>query len=231
MKYVEKWNKGALCEVLNKDKIIKAEIFDSQGRTIISTKALEFPRDFFNVKTSEFVVFKGSNILPINKGEKVDAVFYYLNGMRVKYITTIDLATDMQVNIHIGQEYTVLEERRRYYKTETNLIGTVSLYTREEENVIVDPPINIRIKNINIGGIFMMSPFEFQIGDIYVLNILDCKLTLSTEILRIQRDNEGKITGYGCRFINTSRPQEEIITRFIFECQRVEREKRKRMGM
>lgn len=217
--------------MVNKDKITKAEIVDSQGRIIISTKTLEFPRDFFNIKTSEFVVFKGTNILPVNKGEKVDVIFYYLNGMRVRYITTIDLATDMQVNVHIGTEYTVLEERRRYFKTETNLIGTVSLYTRGEETILFENPINIRIKNINIGGIFMMSPFEFELSDSFLLNMLDSKLKLSTEVLRIQKDSEGKINGYGCRFFNTARPEEEAIARFIFDCQRIEREKRKRMGM
>ena len=220
---------GRALWVLNKDKIIKAEIYDSQGRTVISTKTLEFPKDFFSIKSSEFVVFKGTNILPINKGEKIEAVFYYINGTRIKYKTVIDLATDMQVNIHLGNDYVVMEERRRYFKTETNISGIVKALTRGEETLVFEKPVQINIKNINIGGVFMMSPYEFELADIINLCFLDNRITIDTEILRVQTDKENKITGYGCRFKKLPTPDEEIIARFIFELQVAEREKRKRM--
>ena len=215
--------------MLNKDKILKVEVLDSKGRTIVSTHTPEFQKDYFAVTGNEFVILKSPNIIPIGKGEKVDAVFYFQNGTRVKYATVIDLATDMQVNIHIGSEYTVLEERRRYFKAETNIIGKISAYSREEKDVPLEEPLYVRIKNINLGGVLIVSNFAFEMGDVFMLTILKNPVNISTEVLRIQKDVNGNVTGYGCRFINLTLINEELLARFIFECQILEREKRKRL--
>lgn len=213
--------------MLNKDKIIRAEIFDTGGKLIVSTVLLEFPKDFFNIRNTEFVVFKGINIPPVKMGEDVDVVFYYLNGTRIKYATTIDLATDMQVNVHIGSNYTVLEERRRYYKTEINTIGKVTSYKRDDEEVVFEEPIFVRVKNINIGGVFLISNYEFIVGDLLTLSILEETINVKTEIIRIQIDSGGDRAGYGCRFLDVPLTDEEILSRYINKCQLLERDKRK----
>lgn len=215
--------------MLNKDKIVKVEVYDTKGRTVVSTYSPEIQKDFFAVTGTEFVILKSPNVLPVSKGEKVDVVFFYQNGTRVKYVTTVDLATDMQVNVHIGNEYTVLEERRRFFKAETNIIGKISAYSREETENAFEEPLYVRIRNINLGGVFLVSNFEFKVGDVFMLTILKNPVNVSTEVLRTQRDSEGKITGYGCRFLNLSPASEESIARFIFECQIQERERKKHL--
>ncbi|MEG0614710.1 MAG: PilZ domain-containing protein [Oscillospiraceae bacterium] len=214
--------------MLSKDKIIKAEIIDSEGRVIISTANLEFPKDFFRIKSTEFIVLKAEKILPIAKDSPVDVVFYYLNGTRILYRTTIDLATDMQVNIHIGNNYETLEERRRFYKTETNISGNALKVIRGGELVEVDEPPIINIRDINIGGVFVFTLFKFQPGDIFELEFLDGKLCIMTEVLRSQ-EKEGRL-GFGCKFVKLTSSQEEMISKFIFNCQLAERERRKRMN-
>lgn len=212
--------------MINKDKIVRADIVDKNGKLIITTKQLEFPKDFFAMKGTEFVVFKGNNIKEIAIGEPVNVIIYYRNGSRFQYDTVIDLATDLQVNVHLGQQYVVLEERRRYYKTETNIEGIVSNIVRGEELVDDHRDFPVRILNINLGGVFMTSPeFEFINGDCFDLSILDGEVVIPAEILRTQCDENGKIVGYGCKFIHLTPGQEERVARHIFDCQLIYREK------
>lgn len=213
--------------MLDKDKIVKAEIVDMKGRTIISTQTLEFPKDFFSFKAQDFVVFKGTNIIPINMGEKVDAIFYYRNGDRIKYETEIDLATDLQVNIHLGNTCTTLEERRRYFKTQTDIYGDISYYITEEETIPFEKNLSVHILNINLGGIFMRTSFEFKVGDKFMISLLCGKVQTITEVLRIQDRDSSNQLGYGCKFSPLSPVHEQALSKFIFECQLAEREKKK----
>lgn len=215
--------------MLNKDKIVKVEVLDSLGRNIVTCYTPEFQKDYFTVKGTEFLILKGPRILPAHIGDKVDVIFFYLNGARLKYSTVIDLATDKQVNVHIGESYTVMEERRRYFKTETDLVGKATSYIREDTEVSFGDVQYVRILNINLGGVFLTSNFDFQLGDRFMLTFLDNPVTVLTEILRLQKDTDGNFQGYGCRFLDLSHANEEIIARFIFECQIQTREKRKRL--
>ena len=218
--------------MLNKDKIVRAEIFDREGRCIVSTQTLDFPKDFFNLKGTEFVIFKSDKVLPINKGEKVSAIFFYRNGTRIQYDTVIDVATEMQVNVHLGRDYKVLEERRRYYKTQTDLEAMVTEVFRGEEKPENSDKIPVRIANMNIGGVFMLpSAFEFWAGDRFILSMINDKIVVMCEVLRLQRDTDNNLQGYGCRFESLTKTQEEIIGRFLIECQLAERERLKNMGL
>lgn len=214
--------------MINKDKIVRADIVDANGNLIVTTKQLEFQKDFFAIGGKEFVVFKGTDIKEIAIGEPVKVIIYYRNGSRFQYETKIDLATDLQVNVHLGQQYAVLEERRRYYKTETNISGTVSNIIRGEDKALMGDhkDFPVRLHNINLGGIFMSSPeFEFLNGDCFDLSILDNEVVVPAEILRTQCDENGKVIGYGCKFIRLTPAQEERIGRHIFDCQLLSREK------
>lgn len=211
--------------MVNKDKIVRAEIFDMSGRLIVSTKTLEFPKDFFSLRGLDFVVFKSNEIMEVPKGEKVEAVFYYRNGTRVKYTTKIDLATDFQVNVHLGSEYVVLEERRRYYKTEANIPGYIKVVFHGDEVICPDPPVKVNIVNINLGGVFIASPYELSNEDRILLSFLDGAVEVTAEILRVQCDDGGNIAGYGCQFEKLAQSEEEALSRFIFDCQLAQRER------
>ncbi len=222
----KKIERGSIC-LLNKDKIVKAEVYNKAGKLIVSTVSPEFPKDFFSLKGTDFVVIKDKRVAPAQIGEPVDVIFYYINGTRIKYETVIDLATDMQVNIHVGPEYTIMEERRRFFKVEVDAAGLVKSFVRDGKETLFDEPLTVRIKNINLGGVFMVSNFEFIVGDTFTLSLPSCGVEVSTEVLRVQKDAEGIVAGYGCKFLDLSFSGEEKISRFVFECQKKDKEKLK----
>ncbi len=212
--------------MVNKDKISRVLVYDSKGKLLISTKSVFFPKDFFKIKGKDLVMLKGSDFPLISKGENVEIIFEYINGNRVKYDTTIDLCTEYQVNFHAGQGE-VLAERRRSFKVSVDFNGHSPFYIRGEEMYAFDDPIMLHFVNINLGGVYFNSDAEFEKGDQVMLNFLDGEMQLLAEILRVQKNEEGNIDGYGCRFLDVNQTQEERLARFIFECQLLERERRK----
>ncbi len=212
--------------MINKDKISRVLVYDAKGKLMISTKSVFFPKDFFKIRGKELVMLKGSDFPLISKGENIEVVFEYINGTRIKYNTTIDLCTEYQVNFHVGQGE-VLEERRRSFKVSVDFNGLSPFYIRGEEMYAFDDPIMLHFVNINLGGVYFNSNSEFEAGDQVMLNFLDGEMQLLAEILRVQKNDEGKIDGYGCKFLDVNQAQEERLARFIFDCQVLERERRK----
>jgi len=212
--------------VINKDKISRVLVYDSSSKLIISTKSVFFPKDFFKIRGKELVMLKGSDFPLLSKGENVEVIFEYLNGNRIKYETTVDLCTEYQINFHVGQGE-ALAERRRSFKVSVDFNGLSPFYIRGEEMYAFDDPIMLHFVNINLGGVYFTSESEFEKGDQVMLNFLDGEMQLLAEILRVQKNEEGNIDGYGCRFLDVSQAQEERLARFIFDCQVLERERRK----
>lgn len=217
--------------MINKDKINKVMIYDRNGKLLLTTRSVYFPRDFFVIRGKELVMLKGSDFPLITKDEYIDVIFEYLNGTRMKYSTTVDLCTGYQINFHVG-DGVALPERRRYYKVNVQFCGTSPFYIREGEMCAFDSPIDIDFVNINIGGAYLRSEFEFRPEDQVMLVFLDGEMELLAEVLRVQKDQDtDEADGYGCRFINVTSQQEERLARFILECQLIERERiRKEKG-
>lgn len=221
---------GVMYDMVNKEKIVKVEAYTETGSLIVSTKTFEFPRDFFSLKNTEFVILKGKMERFIEISEKIDVIFFYLNGTRIMYHTEVDVCTEFQLNFHLGTKYTVLEERRQSYKIDTDIIGKILFYIRDDETVQFDRPLNVAFRNINLGGVFIVATeFEFRVGDLFSLRFLDNPpIEVQTEVLRKQhRSEDGQLDGYGCRFVELSHTDEERIARFIFELQIAERDRRK----
>ncbi|MBQ8177075.1 MAG: PilZ domain-containing protein [Oscillospiraceae bacterium] len=212
--------------MINKDKISRVLVYDAKGKLIISTKSVFFPKDFFKIRGKELVMLKGSDFPLISKGENIEVVVEYINGTRIKYDTTVDLCTEYQINFHAGQGE-VLEERRRSFKVSVDFNGLSPFYIRGEEMYAFDDPIMLHFVNINLGGVYFNSNSEFEAGDQVMLNFLDGEMQLLAEILRVQKNDEGEIDGYGCKFLDVNQAQEERLARFIFDCQVLERERRK----
>ncbi len=213
--------------MVNKEKITKVDIYDSGGKRILTVKEVFFPKDFFKIKGKELVLIKGVNLPLLETGQLVDVVFEYVNGTRVKYLTTIDIGTEFQINFHLG-EGTELEERRRSFKVASCFKGHSDYFIRNEETFTHEEPIQLCFKDINIGGTFFRTSYIYQEGDQVMLSFLDGKVEVISEVLRIQDKNENGEYGYGCKFLNVTQAQEEMIARFIFDCQLAEREKAKK---
>lgn len=213
--------------MINKDKIVRVLIYGIGvgEKLLISTKSVYFPRDFFKIKGMELVMLKGSDFPLISKGEPIHAIFEYKDGTRVKYKTTVDLCTEYQINFHIG-EGEILQERRRSFKITVDFDGKSPFYIRGEEMFSFDDPVELHFINLNLGGVLFSSSSAFECGDQVMLSFLDGEMQILAEILRKQKDENGNIVGYGCKFLNINHAQEEQLARFILECQKMERIKK-----
>lgn len=223
---IEKIGRKEIMLMINKDKIMRVLIYDLGGKLLLATSSVFFPRDFFKIKGAELVMLKGNDFPSIPKEEPVDAIFEYRDGTRVKYRTSMDLCTAYQMNFHIS-EGEVLQERRRSFKITVDFDGKSPFYIRGEELFPFDSPVELHFVNLNVGGVFFKSNSEFQKGDQVMLSFFGGDMQLLAEILRVQRDNDGNIEGYGCQFLNASQAQEEKLAKFILDCQVIERERKK----
>lgn len=213
--------------MIKKDKISRVVIYDSQDRMLLATKSVFFPKDFFRIKDRDLVMIKGTSLPLIPKDEYITAVFEYINGLRMKYKTSVDLSTEYQMNFHVGDGI-ALEERRASYKINAEFDVVSPFYIRNDELINFEKPLNIHVCNINLGGVFMKSDFDFEAGDQLMLELFGGEMELLTEVLRAQTViGTDVIDGYGCHFLNITQSQEERLARFIFEIQIAEREKLK----
>lgn len=213
--------------MINKDKISRVLIYDQKGRLLVTTKSVSFPKDFFKIKGQDLVMLKGSGFPLISKGEYIDVIFEYINGTRMKYTTSIDLSTEYQINFHVG-EGIALEERRQSFKINVSFDAIIPFYIRNEEMVTFDEPVTVGVVNLNLGGVYFRSDFDFEEGDQVMLSFMEGEMELLTDILRAQKKPDSDtVDGYGCRFLNITQAQEERLARYVFECQLAEREKLK----
>lgn len=212
--------------MINKDKISRVLIYNVSEELLVSTSDVLFPKDFFKIRNQDLVMLKGADFPIISKGEYIDVIFEYIDGTRVKYHTSVDLCTEYQINFHVSDGI-VLEERRRSFKINVSIKGKSSFYIRGEEMFSFEPPVEIEFVNLNLGGAFLRCKPEFEVDDKVMLSFLDGKIELLCCVLRVQKKNDGKLDGYGCKFLDITQQQESIITRFIFDCQLAERERKR----
>lgn len=212
--------------MINKDKINRVLIYDVSGKMLLATSSVFFPKDFFKVKGTDFVMLKGSDYPVLRTGEAIDAVFEYATGTRVKYKTSVDMSTDYQMNFRVA-DGEVLEERRRSFKIMVDMDGQSPFFIRGEEMFSFADPVELHIENINLGGVLFSSDSDFEPGDQVMLDFMDGEMQLLMEVLRIQRANDGSIVGYGCQFMDVTPSQEEKLAKFIIDCQVLERERKK----
>ncbi len=69
---------------------------------------------------------------------------------------------------------------------------------------------------------------EFMLDDLICVEIdlfMDYPLNAAVKVLRVQRDSEGNICGYGCEFQGLTAAQEDYIGRFIYKVQSEQRQK------
>ncbi len=205
-------------------RIIKIEITDGSGTVLSAEKNFIFPENLETYDDS-IVIIKGRGIKQFKRGQKVDIIAYGRSGDRTKYRGTVNMSLDFQLNVSIdkyGSGAEVLEERRRYFKIKVSEEGRALYRIREGETVNFDEPVNILIQDINIGGIFISSPLAFREGDLVCIEadlFIDYTLKAVAEILRVQRDADGELLGYGCEFRELTASQEDYIGRYINKIQ------------
>ena len=211
-------------------KVIKVELLDDKGKLILTAeKNFVLPKNMDD--DDSIVIFKGKNLPDLERNAIVSVVTTTKANDRIRYTGAVSMSMDTQLNVKIlkNNETKVLQERRRYFKIKINEKGRALFYVRGEKTVRYDEPPEISVLDINVGGIFFSCEAdEFMEGDLVCVDIdlfIDCPLNTAVKILRVQRNEDGSIKGYGCLFESLTGAQEDYIGRFIMKVQSEQRRK------
>lgn len=170
------------------------------------------------------MIIKGNGLPEIDRGAGLDVIASMKNGSRVKYPSYVSVSTEYQLNVVIRTEQgKTLEERRRYYKIDVDISCVINCVEREESRAVLSKPYITKIRDLNIGGIFLCICDEpLEIGDKLMLTVDlgDKTMDLDAVILRVQKNAAGDIVGYGCRFINITAAVEDVISKYVFQLQK-----------
>lgn len=214
-------------------KVIKVEVLDEKGNIIITAeKGFVVPK---NMQSDEdcIVMIKGKNLPELDHNRIVSVVTTTKSGDRIKYSGAVSVSMETQMNIQLlrSGDTRVLEERRRFFKIKVHEKGKALFFVRDEKTIRFDEPLTIEVLDINVGGVFLMcdqDKAEFMLDDLICVEIdlfMDYPLNAAVKVLRVQRDSEGNICGYGCEFQGLTAAQEDYIGRFIYKVQSEQRQK------
>ncbi len=214
-------------------KVIKVEVLDEKGNIIIAAeKGFVVPK---NMQSDEdcIVMIKGKNLPELDHNRIVSVVTTTKSGDRIKYSGAVSVSMETQMNIQLlrSGDTRVLEERRRFFKIKVHEKGKALFFVRDEKTIRFDEPLTIEVLDINVGGVFLMcdqDKAEFMLDDLICVEtdlFMDYPLNAAVKVLRVQRDSEGNICGYGCEFQGLTAAQEDYIGRFIYKVQSEQRQK------
>lgn len=214
-------------------KVIKVEVLDEKGNIIIAAeKGFVVPK---NMQSDEdcIVMIKGRDLPELDHNKIVSVVTTTKSGDRIRYSGAVSVSMETQMNIQLlrSGDTKVLEERRRFFKIKVHETGKALFFVRDEKTIRFDEPVTIQVLDINVGGVFLMcdpDEAEFMLDDLICVEIglfVDYPLNAAVRVLRVQRDPEGNISGYGCEFQGLTAAQEDYIGRFIYRVQSEQRQK------
>jgi c-di-GMP-binding flagellar brake protein YcgR len=222
---------------MQQKQIKDIQVYNTDGELI-----LEFSKNYtFPAKSDkgrvvdDVLIIRGKKLLTYTTGTEVEVVVNLKNNDRVKYFCFVEFSTARRLDLKLNAaQAEKLEDKRRFYKVRTEVNCRIHSATRDEETVVFKPTsLYGRIQDINIGGVFLsvddnvIFEKEDQLSVSAVLG--DNKLNASARVLRVQRDKEGEVIGYGCAFIAVDSQQEEIVasyvTRVQIEQRKIERER------
>lgn len=212
-------------------KIIRVDIFDNKGKIVVSAdKNFVVPSNMMGDEDS-IVMIKGKDLPDIEHNRMVSVVTTTKGGDRLKYSGVVAVSLDTQLNIRIlntgGNQ--VLEERRRFYKLKINERGRALFYIRDEKTIRYEEPLDIKIFDINVGGIFMNVDDKLMKDDLVCVELElleEYPLNAAARVLRVQYNDDGTVEGYGCEFQGLTASQEDYISRYIYKIQSEIRKKK-----
>lgn len=205
-------------------KVIKVEVVDDKGKVLVeSEKGFTLPRDMS--ESDAIVIIKGRDLPELDRNQIVSVVTTSKSADRVMYHGAVSMSIETQMNIRLIQsgDMQLLQERRRFFKIKVNESGRALFFVRDEKTIRFDEPLEISVKDINVGGVFIIcADYEFMNDDLICFDIdlrTGVPLNAAARVLRVQRGSDGKITGYGCEFQGLTASQEDRIGRFILKVQ------------
>ena len=224
--------------MLEKSRIYKIEVTTPGGRklAVAEKDQFSFPRLFINdMPVNNVIILKGKRFPELEIDTNIYVITYMKNGDRIRYPAAVRMSLVDQLNVQLRSDYgTLMEERRRYFKVESDIDCTVYGYIRDDNYVEFAKPVEGVIKNISIGGVYLdCENIQFSPHDILSLGfyVEGNPVEIYAEILRVQR-KDGIIDGYGCQFQNVDQNQEEIFGHFVYTIQlqkRIEEQEKEEM--
>lgn len=217
--------------MLDKERIIKMQITAMNGKAIVSAdkEQFSFPRLFVDdIPVNNVVMIKGRDFPELEIDSAVYVITFMKNGDRIRYVGKIKMSLENQLNVQIRDDFgTLMEERRRYFKVQSDIKCVISGFSRGDDVYEFEAPVITVIKNLSIGGIFVLSvDQEFIKDDVILVNFkVDSDfISVMAKILRLQYNEQGKLEGYGCQFINTDQRHEGIFAQFVNKIQLQQRQ-------
>lgn len=213
--------------MLLRDQILKLDIL-----TVDAVRILSATNRQFSLREMEgginngdtMMILKGNKLPEIDRGAGLEVIASMKNGQRVKFPSYVSVSTEYQLNVVIRTDQgAVLEERRRYYKIDVDISCVINCVERNESRNILTKPYLTKIRDLNIGGIFLCICAEpLEMGDklMLTLDLGDRTVDLDAVILRVQKNAAGDPVGYGCQFVNVTAAEEDIISKYVFELQK-----------
>lgn len=213
--------------MLSRERILKLDILTPDNTKILSANNRQFsiPVVTNNVtgQSETMLIVKGRDIPEIEHNSEISVITYMRSGERVKYPGFVSLSTEYQLNVLLRTARAqVMEERRRYYKVEADIRCIINSIERDGERIAMTKPATAKIKDMNIGGVFLCFCNEdLHKEDKLLLNMElgEKRVDVAAEIIRVQFNAAGDPMGYGCRFLNVPPSLEETFARFVFNVQ------------
>lgn len=206
-------------------KIIKVDVLNEKGKIIVSAdKGFVVPNNIGSDDDS-IIMIKGKNLPELEHNSIVSVVTTTKSGDRIKYMGSISVSLDTQLNVKIlsnNASNQLLAERRRFYKLKIMEKGRALFYIRDEKTIRYDEPLPIEILDINVGGIFLKIEDDLRKEDLICVELdlfEEYPLNAAARVLRLQYDDNGELEGYGCEFVGLTAAQEDYVSKFIYKIQ------------
>lgn len=213
--------------MLLRDQILKLDILTVDNVRILSATNKQFSLQKMEggINSGDtLMILKGSGLPEIDRGAGLDVIASMKNGQRVKYPSYVSVSTEYQLNVVIRTDQgAVLQERRRYYKINVDIACVINCVERNDSRAVLTKPYITKIRDLNIGGVFLCICDEpLEMGDklMLTLDLGNQTIDLDAVILRIQKNAAGDTVGYGCQFINVTAAEEDVISKYVFELQK-----------
>ncbi len=212
-------------------KVIRVEVLNEDGTLIVKAEKHFVVPPNINSDEESIVMIKGKGLPELQNNRVVHLILTTKANDRIKLTGMISMSMDKQMNIRItrANDTQVLKERRRFYKLKVDVSGRALFYIRDEKTERYDEPRPIKVHDINLGGVFFSVDDEYMNDDMVCIEVdllEDYPLNAAVRILRVQRDADGTIIGYGCEFQGLTAAQEDYIGKFVYKVQSEERMKK-----
>jgi len=197
---------------MSEGKYIKVDVYSVDREVILSSKN-------YSIEGNR-IILKGDHLPKMEHKAVIKAVGYLEDGI-VMMEGKVTISTEMQINIEILDKQEK-EDRRQSIKVRTEFRSRILKAYRSgksRKGLLINEEMEAR--DISIGGICFYSNRIFLKGQIIYLEFNQGKtpFVLEAEVVRKEQEKvkRGYKYRYGCRFINMTNHQQEIICEYIFK--------------